>query len=31
MTLKDGQVIDGTAYYDSISFNGLWEIDPISS
>ena len=23
MTLKDGQVVDGTAFYDSISFNGL--------
>jgi len=24
MTLKDGLVIDGTAFYDSISFNELW-------
>jgi len=22
--MKDGQVIDGTAFYDSISFNDLW-------
>jgi len=24
MTLKDGLVVDGTAFYDSISFNELW-------
>ena len=24
MKLNDGQVIDGTAFYDSISFNDLW-------
>jgi hypothetical protein len=24
MKLADGQVIDGTAFYDSISFNHLW-------
>jgi uncharacterized protein len=24
MTLRDGKVIDGTAFYDSISFNDLW-------
>jgi hypothetical protein len=24
MTLRDGKVIDGTAFYDSISFNNLW-------
>jgi uncharacterized protein len=24
MKLTDGQVIDGTAFYDSISFNDLW-------
>jgi ketosteroid isomerase-like protein len=24
MQLRDGQVIDGTAFYDSISFNDLW-------
>jgi uncharacterized protein len=24
MTLRDGQVVDGTAFYDSISFNELW-------
>ena len=22
--LRDGKVIDGTAFFDSISFNGLW-------
>jgi ketosteroid isomerase-like protein len=25
MTLRDGQVIDGTAFYDSIAFNELWD------
>jgi uncharacterized protein len=25
MTLDDGKVIDGTAFYDSIAFNELWE------
>jgi len=25
MTLSDGKVIDGTALYDSIAFNELWE------
>jgi uncharacterized protein len=25
MRLADGLVVDGTAFYDSISFNGLWE------
>ena len=24
MRLRDGLVVDGTAFYDSISFNGLW-------
>jgi ketosteroid isomerase-like protein len=24
MRLADGQVVDGTAFYDSISFNDLW-------
>lgn len=24
MTLSDGKVIDGTAFYDSIAFNELW-------
>ncbi|MGO9976159.1 MAG: hypothetical protein ACLP01_25825 [Solirubrobacteraceae bacterium] len=24
MQLQDGKVIDGTAFYDSISFNELW-------
>ena len=24
MKLRDGNVIDGTAFYDSISFNDLW-------
>ncbi|MEV0232001.1 hypothetical protein [Nonomuraea sp. NPDC050786] len=24
MRLRDGQVIDGTAFYDSIAFNHLW-------
>jgi len=24
MRLRDGKVIDGTAFYDSISFNDLW-------
>ena len=25
MTLHDGKVVDGTAFYDSIAFNELWE------
>ena len=25
MQMRDGKVIDGTAFYDSISFNELWE------
>ena len=25
MRLVDGKVVDGTAFYDSISFNDLWE------
>ena len=25
MRLADGRVVDGTAFYDSISFNDLWE------
>ena len=24
MTLRDGAVVDATAFYDSISFNDLW-------
>ena len=28
MTLERGQVVDGTAFYDSISFNELWKIVP---
>jgi hypothetical protein len=24
MKLRDGKVTDGTAFYDSISFNDLW-------
>src|SRR5437763_127378 len=24
MTVRDGKVIDGTAFFDSISFNDLW-------
>jgi len=24
MKLREGKVIDGTAFYDSISFNDLW-------
>lgn len=28
MTLRGGRVIDGTAFYDSIAFNRLWEIPP---
>ena len=24
MRLRDGKVVDGTAFYDSISFNDLW-------
>lgn len=25
MTLRGGQVVDGTAFYDSIAFNELWQ------
>lgn len=28
MKMRDGKVIDGTAFYDSISFNDLWERVP---
>jgi ketosteroid isomerase-like protein len=29
MKMRDGKVIDGTAFYDSISFNDLWQrIEP---
>lgn len=30
MTFRDGQIVDGTAFYDSISFNELWKISPVS-
>jgi ketosteroid isomerase-like protein len=31
MTLQDGKVVDGTAFYDSIAFNELWEtVSPAS-
>jgi uncharacterized protein len=25
MILRDGKIIDGTAFYDSIAFDELWE------
>jgi ketosteroid isomerase-like protein len=25
MTLQDGKVVNGTAFYDSIAFNELWQ------
>jgi uncharacterized protein len=28
MKLRDGRVVDGTAFYDSISFNELWDRVP---
>jgi hypothetical protein len=28
MTLRDGKVVDGTAFYDSIAFNDLWSRVP---
>lgn len=31
MTLRDVQVVDGTAFCDSIPFNALWEIEPSDS
>ena len=31
MTLKNGHVVNGTAFYDSISFNKLWEINPATA
>jgi uncharacterized protein len=24
MRLRDGEVVEGTAFYDSLSFNDLW-------
>jgi uncharacterized protein len=31
MKLHEGKVIDGTAFYDSISFNDLWtRVEPRS-
>ncbi len=31
MQLRDGKVIDGTAFYDSISFNQLWaDVTPVN-
>jgi ketosteroid isomerase-like protein len=29
MTLSRGLVVEGTAFYDSISFNEFWKIDPV--
>jgi ketosteroid isomerase-like protein len=30
MRTRDGEVIDGTAFYDSISFNDLWSrVEPV--
>jgi ketosteroid isomerase-like protein len=30
MTFEDGKVVDGTAFYDSIAFNQLWEsVSPV--
>jgi len=31
MRMRDGQVVDGTAFYDSISFNELWTRVPPAS
>jgi uncharacterized protein len=31
MTLRDGALVDGTAFYDSISFNELWEKVPAAT
>jgi uncharacterized protein len=28
MTLRDGEVVDGTAFYDSIAFDELWDTVP---
>jgi uncharacterized protein len=28
MRLENGQIVDGTAFYDSLSFNELWKIVP---
>ena len=31
LTLRDGRVVDGTAFYDSIAFDELWEsVPPVS-
>jgi uncharacterized protein len=31
MTLDNGEVVEGTAFYDGISFNELWKIGPIGA
>jgi ketosteroid isomerase-like protein len=31
MALKGGLIVNGTAFYDSISFNELWKIDPVGA
>jgi hypothetical protein len=31
MRLRDGMVVDGTAFYDSISFNDLWTRVPLAT
>jgi hypothetical protein len=28
MTRRNGEVVNGTAYYDSISFHKLWKVHP---
>jgi ketosteroid isomerase-like protein len=30
MTLRDGKVVDGTAFFDSIAFNELWQVDGVT-
>ncbi|MEU8299961.1 nuclear transport factor 2 family protein [Micromonospora sp. NPDC048909] len=30
LTFRDGKVVDGTAFFDSLAFNELWKIPPAS-
>jgi len=31
LELRDGKVVDGTAFFDSIAFNELWETVPLAA
>ena len=30
MTLRDGKVVDGVAFFDSLAFNELWQVDAVT-